>query len=91
MGFGSKDKNLDNEHFRDAASIKEATDLAEEILRLIEEDVPEQAKLNRANFFESVQEGVGAVLETIEKLKKVTSNQLRALNNWKSGVEAYIH
>ncbi len=89
MGYGSKDKNMDNRHHSGAA-VQEALNKCQEILALIEDEVSEKAKIDRAEFFESVTDGVKGVHETIERENKVTDRQQRALDGWEGGVRKFI-
>ena len=50
------------------------------------DDVPERGE----EFSRSVAEGVSEVMATIEERGRVTAEQHRALDNWESGVSAWI-
>jgi hypothetical protein len=69
-----------------AAALKQADDL----LALIEDDLPERAWDKAQAFFESVQTGVKDVRATIARTSRVTEAQLRALDNWEAGVGKWI-
>jgi hypothetical protein len=70
---------------------EEAIELAEEIVTLIDEDVPGSAMDKAGDFFEDVREKVVEVQATIEERDHVTTAQANALENWKAGVEKWIH
>lgn len=89
MGFGSKDKNLDNRKYK-GGEVKEALEKGQTILALIEDEVSEKSKLDCADFFESVTDGVKGVCETIEKNGSVSDKQLRSLTNWEAAVRKFI-
>lgn len=65
--------------------VKEANDLAEELLKRCEE-LPERA----ADFYESVTDKVRGIRETINKYNKVTPRQESALENMYAGVERWL-
>jgi hypothetical protein len=58
----------------------------EELLDSIDE-LPSPA----IEFGESVAEGVRAVMERIEKDRRVTPKQQQAIDNWAAGVAAWFH
>ena len=68
----------------------EAVELAEEIARLIDEEVPEYAWDKAAEFFEDIREKAIEVGETIENSGHVTDKQASALENWEAGVRRWI-
>ena len=65
--------------------VKEALEQCENILAMCE-DVPERGE----EFADSVAAGVCEVAEKIEEQNRVTPDQQRALDNWESGVSAWI-
>lgn len=70
--------------------MKAAIDLGEEILALIEDDVPEWALDKAPDFFEGVQEKTESILEVIRNSGKRTDRQLEALENMLAGVKKWI-
>lgn len=69
---------------------EEGLELCDEILRLIDEDIPGSAYDRGYEFFESVEEKVKSIRGSIEGTKRFTDNQKSALENMKSGVEKWI-
>ena len=92
MGYGSdKKRDLSNPQHTSAATVKEALDTADEILRMIEEDLSERTKTGHsADFIESVIEGVKGVHETISNNNWVSEKQLTALKNWKEAIDEKV-
>ncbi len=72
------------------AEVVAALKRADDLLDLIEDDVPERAWDKAQAFFESVQTGVKAVRATIARTSRVTENQLRAFDNWEAAVGKWI-
>jgi hypothetical protein len=68
----------------------QAIALGDEILRLIEDDVPEAAFDKAGEFFESVGERTKAIQETIARTGEATDNQVTALENMESAVSRWI-
>lgn len=68
-----------------SAEVNEALQQGEGILAMCD-DVPERGE----EFAMSVAEGVREVMETIMQRGRVTAEQQRALDNWESGVSAWI-
>jgi hypothetical protein len=72
-------------------SYQDALELAEELITTIEEDLSESAYARSPEFFDSALEGVKGTHETIECTEDVTEGQIKALENWKAGVEKWLH
>ena len=72
------------------ADVTKDLEQADRILDAIEDDVPERAWDKAAEFLESVQAGVADVRTTIDRTKRVTERQLRALDNWETAVGKWI-
>ena len=68
----------------------EALELCDEILRMIEEDVPERAHDKAPDFFEGVEEKVKSISETIEQSGQATDRQIAALENMQAAVSKWI-
>lgn len=69
----------------------EALELGEEIIEMIDDEVPDSAKDRAGDFFEDVATRVRDVMETIERTGRVTPKQAEALENWRRGVAKWIH
>lgn len=92
MGFGSKDKDINNDKHTDEATVNAAIEKAGTILQLIEDDIDEKTKTgNCADFFESVIEGVTGIRSMIEERRSVSDKQIRSLDNWEEAVRKFIH
>lgn len=68
----------------------EAIELSEEIVRLIDEDVPEWAWDKAPEFFEDIRQKAVDVGETITQTQRVSEKQASALENWEGGVRKWI-
>ena len=62
----------------------------DEIVELIDDEVPEGAKAKARTFFEDVRAKVMSVQETIERTGRVSSAQVSALEGWEAGVRRWI-
>lgn len=69
----------------------EGVELCEEIVALIDDEIPDYAWNKAPEFFEDVRDGVMEVQGTIERTGRVSEGQEKALNNWKDGVSRWIH
>lgn len=69
----------------------EGIEFCEEIVELIDDEIPDYAWKKAPEFFEDVRDKVVDVQETIERTGQVSEGQERALNNWKDGVSRWIH
>ena len=72
------------------ADYNEALNLCEDILELIEDEIPDAAWDKASDFFEDIKEKVESVQENIESNERATAAQITALRNWKSGVCKWI-
>ena len=72
-------------------NVIQAIQKCDEIVDLIDEDVPESAHDKAGEFFESVREGAVEMQETLEETQEVTPAQRSALENWEAGVRKWIH
>lgn len=72
-------------------TVDEAKELIEEIDRMIEDDLSEAAWDKGGAFFEDIRESMANVEATIIVNDHVTDNQESALQNWKAGIEKWIH
>lgn len=70
--------------------VDEATELGEDILAMIDEDISAQAWSKAAAFFERCQTNVKGILETIENLGRVSERQEEVLRAWKEKVGRWI-
>lgn len=71
-------------------TVKEAKQLCDEILDMIENEVSEKAKDTAQDFFESVEEKVKNMQEWIEKNNHVTPKMVDSLKGMRSGVQKWI-
>ncbi len=71
--------------------VQEALDVGKEILRVIDEDVEERAKLRAADYFESLEDRSKSICETIASRNAVTDNQRNALDNMLAGARKWVH
>lgn len=71
--------------------VTEALRLVDKIEQTIEDEISEDAKLTAAEYFESVADRAKAIGTTIERMNRVTANQLAALENMLSGIERWAH
>lgn len=69
--------------------VKDALDQASRILSMCRE-ILDRGTDSGEDFAGSVSEGVEEVAATIEERNHVTESQQRALDNWESGVQAWI-
>lgn len=69
----------------------EALELADEIIEMIEDDLPEDAYSKALCFFDSVLERTKEIKETIECAEDVTPGQVEALENMHTGVKRWFH
>lgn len=67
-----------------------ASELCDEILRMIEEDISEKARDRGADFFDSVEEKVKKMQEWIDENEHVTPKMVSSLESMKSGVAKWI-
>lgn len=70
--------------------VQEALDVALEIVRVIDEDVPERSKAKALDYFESVRDFAQDVSETITQKNRVTENQRGALDRSLAGVRKWV-
>ena len=68
----------------------EAITLCNEILDMIDSEVPDFAWDRAASFFESVRDKVSSMLETIETMDDPTIRQTNALENMREGVAKWL-
>ena len=90
LNFRSLGGNPDpgNSPSSSSSEVEAALLLVENITTEIDQASDEVAD-KAAHFFEDVRSGAVAIGETIERTKNVTPNQLRALENWLSGVKKW--
>lgn len=69
-----------------AAALK----LAQEVLELIEDEVPEWKVLKNQEFFEGVEEKARGIAETVRRTGRVSAGQRAALENMKGAVEKWV-
>lgn len=69
---------------------KEAIELCDEILDMIEDDIDEKAYDRGFDFFSSVQEKVKSMKIWIEENDKVTPKMVRSLEGMRDGVAKWI-
>lgn len=70
--------------------VKNALELVDEIVNIIDEEIPEKAWDRAASFFEDIREKVIDVGQTIRTNDKVSERQMRALEGWKAGVSKWL-
>ncbi len=70
---------------------QEAIDISLEIVRVIEEDVQERAKIKNADYFESCMDKAKAIGETITRTNSVSEGQRKALENTLEGIRKWVH
>lgn len=72
-------------------SLSEGVELCEEIVEMIDDEIPDHAWNKAAEFFEDVRAKAIGVRETLGRTGWVSEGQERALNNWRDGVRKWIH
>ena len=70
---------------------EDALELADEIIEMIEDDLPEDAYSKSPGFFESVLKNTKDIRERIECAEDVTPGEAEALENMHSGVKRWFH
>ena len=70
---------------------EDALELADEIIEMIEDDLPEDAYSRAPEFFDSVLERTKGIRETIECAEDVTPGQAEALENMHADVKRWLH
>jgi len=68
----------------------DALELIDEIITLIDEEVPERAWDRAASFFEDVREKVVDMSQTIHNTGRCTERQAKALEGWKAGISKWL-
>ena len=71
-------------------SAAEAIEISEDIVTMVDEDVPEKAWDKAAEFFENARRMAVEIGESITQSGNVTAKQAQALQNIKSGVAKWI-
>lgn len=71
--------------------VQAAVEVAEETLRIIEEDVSDRAKASNTGFFEGVEEKTKGILDTITRTNRVSEGQSNALDNMQAAVKKWVH
>lgn len=75
-----------------SADVREAVKVGEEILRTIEDDVREDAKVNIAPaFFDGVVEKTKAITDSLVRYNRVTPGQANVLDGMLAGVKKWVH
>lgn len=74
---------------KQSADVAAAVKVGEEILALMEDDVPEKARLDNATYFESVEEKTKGIVETVSRSNRVSEGQRNALDNMLAGVRRW--
>lgn len=69
---------------------EQASELCDEILRMIEEDIDEKARDRGIDFFDQVEEKVKNMQEWIDEKQHVTAKMISALESMKAGVANWI-
>jgi hypothetical protein len=69
---------------------EEANALCDEIVEMIDDEVPESAKEKAEEFFDGVRERTISIQEWIATNKKATDKQVTALQNMKQSVQKWI-
>ena len=70
---------------------EEFVESGEELIRVIDEDLSEDATDRAGTFFEDVKEKVTSMLATIRKTQSITDKQKSALSSWDTSVRKWIH
>lgn len=76
-------KQDDDQAWKDA--VKQAADIVDSI-----DNAPEEIADKAMDFFESVRTGAVSIGETIEKTRRVSEKQQKALDNWEAGVNRWL-
>ena len=79
----------DEEWNKEELSVQEGRDMCKQLFDKIE-DAPSGIWDKAFEFFESVQEKVGSIRETIESNKRFTEGQKSALANMEAGVDKWL-
>ncbi len=69
---------------------EDALELADEIIEMIEDDLPGDAYVKAGDFFDSVLEKTKDIRETVECAEDVTLAQTEALENMHAGVKRWM-
>ena len=72
-------------------TVEEAVETVARIGELLDSEDIQGVWHKASDFFESIQEGITAVEETIVDSDMVTGPQAVALRNWEEGVKKWIH
>lgn len=71
--------------------VKEAMDVAMEIVRVIEEEIEEYTKVKHEDYFESVMDKARAIYKTIKNSNHASKGQRNALDNMLAGIKKWVH
>lgn len=73
------------------ADHEDALALANEIIEMIEDDLPEDTYSKSPGFFESVLKNTESIREKVECAEDATPGEVEALENMHAGVKRWFH
>ena len=69
------------------ADYKDTVEAAEQLIEVIEEDLPDSAYSQASDFFDSVLDRTKSMLETMESTGRASTAQAEAIDNMRAGVD----